>query len=69
MGASFPIDPAEVADAARRNLELGLDALLRSFAAAQDAGLDAGAILAQHLRESMGDAYEQLPPVVRMMLG
>ncbi len=69
MSAHFDIDPSELADAARDQLERGLDSLLRSFAHAQELGLDAGAILAAHLREAMGDAFEELPPIVRMMLG
>ncbi len=69
MSAFENIDPAELAEAARLRLELGLDSLLRSFAHAQELGLDAGAILTQRLRVSMGDAFEELPPIVRMLLG
>lgn len=52
-----------------RDLLVALGALVEAYAAATSAGLDAGAILAGGLRNAMGDAWDELPPVVRMMLG
>ncbi len=65
----FPEELREACDAAKDSLERGLDSLLGSFAHAQELGLDAGAILAARLRTSMGDAFEELPPMIRMLLG
>jgi hypothetical protein len=42
---------------------------LVAFGAAQAAGLDAPQIIAADLREAMGESFNDLPPMVRMMLG
>ncbi len=66
----FPEELQDACDAAKYALERGLDSLLGSFGRAQELGLDAGAILAAHLRVAMGEeGWAQMPPIVRMMFG
>lgn len=52
-----------------RDLLVALGALMETYGAATSAGLDASAILAGGLRNALGDQWDDLPPVVRMMLG
>jgi hypothetical protein len=44
-------------------------AFLTAFGAASAVGIDAGAAVAANLRQMMGDDFDSLPPMVKMLLG
>lgn len=53
-----------------RNLVAAFAAFMEQVALANEAGVDVGAVLSANMRAMMGeDDYNDLPPLVRMMLG
>ena len=64
-------DPAVTPEvqAAYDDLIASFGAFLTAFQAANEAGIDAGAAVSQNLRSVMGDDFESLPPMVKMLLG
>lgn len=49
-------------------LVTAFDAFLEKVSAANDAGIDPMAVVGNHLRENMAEAFEQLPISLRMLI-
>lgn len=58
---------APAADVAEERLVEAFGVFMGAYVAASEAGVDATAVIAANLREAMGDAWHDLPPMVRMM--
>jgi hypothetical protein len=62
-------EPSSEVKEAYVNLQVSLGAFMESMQAASAVGIDVQAAMAQIMRASMGEAFDQLPPAVRMLLG
>jgi hypothetical protein len=62
-------EPSSEVKEAYVNLQVSLGAFMEAMQAASAVGIDVQAAMAQIMRASMGEAFDQLPPAVRMLLG
>ena len=61
-------EPTEEIKEAYVGLQVALGAFMEAMQTAAAVGIDVQAAMAQIMRSSMGAAFEELPPAVRMLL-
>lgn len=63
------IEPSAEVKAAYVDLQAALSQFMEAMQTASAVGIDVQAAMSQIMRASMGEAFDQLPPAVRMLLG